>query len=290
MRDSKVLPFGGTAPESRKEWKRLGLFVAIGAAFFLLAVVGTAFVPFGWPDAIRRSAHPTIFVPLGLVLTVRLLRRDAREMAPASLFNPWLVGRASVVWLALGIALAGIIVLTFAVAFGLRWAPNVQWSGPGMVLSLWAILVTAAAEEISFRGYALWRLMRLIGFWPAQTLIAILFTLSHFTLGGYTLIPALIGTVTGSILYGATFARARGLAAPIALHSGWNIAQHLLLSPLNPSATPVVPTFPHTPTAWEYGSMVTIIGIVMVAGTIGVLKTKELGLIDLERSTPPLIP
>jgi membrane protease YdiL (CAAX protease family) len=284
MRDSMVLPFGATAPESRKEWKRLGLFVAIGAALFLLAVVGTAFVPFGWPDAIRRSAHPTIFVPLGLVLTVRFLRRDAREMAPASLFNPWLVGRASVVWLTLGIALAGIIVLTFAVAFDLRWAPNVHWSRTGMVLSLWAILVTAAAEEIAFRGYALWRLMRLIGFWPAQSLVAILFTLSHFTLGGYTLLPALIGTVTGSILYGATFARTRGLAAPIALHSGWNIAQHLLLSPLNPLATPLVPTFPHTPTAWEYGSMVTIIGIVMVAATVGVLKMKRLGVVEVERN------
>ena len=284
MRDSESAPQRNM--RRAEEWKRLGLFVAIGAVFFLLAVVGTAFVPFGWPDAIRRSAHPTIFVPLGLVLTVRLLRRDAREMAPASLFNPWLVGRASVVWLILGIAIAGIVVLTFVLAFGLRWAPNAQWSGPGMVLSLWAILVTAAAEEISFRGYALWRLMRLIGFWPAQTLVAILFTLSHFTLGGYTLLPALIGTVTGSILYGATFSRTRGLSAPIALHSGWNVAQHLLLSPLNPSATPVVPTFPHTPTAWEYGSMVTIIGIVMVAATIGVLKTKKLGVVELERSTP----
>jgi membrane protease YdiL (CAAX protease family) len=283
-RDSEATPQRNT--RRAEEWKRLGLFVAIGAAFFLLAVVGTAFVPFGWPDAIRRSAHPTIFVPLGLVLTVRFLRRDAREMVPASLFNPWLVGRASVVWLILGIALAGIIVLIFAVAFGLRWAPNAQWSRTGMVLSLWAILVTAAAEEISFRGYALWRLMRLIGFWPAQTLIAILFTLSHFTLGGYTLLPALIGTVTGSILYGVTFARTRGLAAPIALHSGWNIAQHLLLSPLNPSATPVVPTFPHTPTGWEYGSMVTIIGIVMVAATIVILKTKKLGIVEPERNAP----
>jgi membrane protease YdiL (CAAX protease family) len=287
MRDSIGLPFGAPATDARApEWKRLGLFVAIGAAFFLIAVVGTAFVPFGWPDAIRRSVHPTIFVPLGLLLTVRFLRRDAREMAPASLFNPWLVGRASVVWLILGIALAGIIVLTFAVAFGLRWAPNAHWSGPGIVLSLWAILVTAAAEEISFRGYALWRLMRLIGFWPAQTVVAILFTLSHFTLGGYTLLPALIGTVTGSILYGVTFARTRGLAAPIALHSGWNIAQHLLLSPLNPSATPLVPTFPHPPTAWEYGSMVTIIGIVMVAATIGILTTKKLDILEPERNAP----
>ena len=72
---------------------------------------------------------------------------------------------------------------------------------------LCAILLIAAAEEISFRGYALWRLSRLIGFWRAQAIIAILFALSHATLGGYSLVPALLGTVIGSVLYGVAFAR-----------------------------------------------------------------------------------
>lgn len=85
--------FGTPDLDSRAgEWRRLGLFLAGGTAVFLLAVVGAAFVPFGWSDAIRRSAHPTIFVPLAVVLTAKFLRKDAPEIAPAALFNPWPVG------------------------------------------------------------------------------------------------------------------------------------------------------------------------------------------------------
>jgi membrane protease YdiL (CAAX protease family) len=238
---------------------------------FLLAVVGAAFVPLSWPDALRRPAHPTIFVPLGLALTVRMLRKDASELPADTLFNPWPVGRTSVQWLLLGIALSCIVALTFVLAFGLRWVSNPHWSGTTTGFILWAILLTAAAEEIAFRGYAFWRLIRLLGFWPAQAIVATLFVISHLTLGGSGFFPALVGNVTGSVLYGIAFARSGGIAAPIALHSGWNIAQHMLLSPLDQSATPLVPTFPHPPTTWDYAAMLAIIGIVMVAASIDIL-------------------
>jgi membrane protease YdiL (CAAX protease family) len=264
--------FGAAASETRRaEWKRLGVFLGISAAAFLLAVIATGFVPFSWPDAIRRSTHPMVFVPLGIVLTVRMLRRDVNDVGSANLFNPWPIGRVTLGWLVVGILLAGVTTLVFVLAFGLRWAANAGWSSVNMILAIWAIVLTAAAEEIAFRGYALWRLLRLIGFWPAQLVVAALFALSHLTLGGYTLLPALVGTVTGSILYGAAFTRTRGLAAPIALHSGWNIAQHLLLSPLNPSATPLIPTFLPPPTPLMYAALVVTIGTVMVAAAAGVL-------------------
>jgi membrane protease YdiL (CAAX protease family) len=169
MRDPLAVPFGAPAPDSRgAEWRRLALFVAIGTVIFLLAVVGAAFVPFSWPDAVRRSAHPTIFVPLALALTVGMVRKDAKELGPAALLDPWPVGRMSVQWLILGSVLACIVALTLVLAFGLRWAPNPQWSGASAALMLWAIVLTAAAEEIAFRGYALWRLMRLVGFWRRE--------------------------------------------------------------------------------------------------------------------------
>ena len=266
-------PFGAASTDSRRaEWKRLGLFLGIGAAIFLFAVVATGFVPFSWPDAIRRSTHPMVFVPLAIVLTIRLLRRDAIELDSAALFEPWPIGRTTLPWLALGIVLAVMTTLVFVLALGMRWAPNAHWSEINMILSIWAIVLTAAAEEIAFRGYALWRLLRLIGFWPAQLIVAALFALSHLTLGGYTLLPALVGTVTGSILYGAAFTRTRGLAAPIALHSGWNIAQHLVLSPLDASATPLVPIIAPPPTPLIYAGMVLTVGIVMVAATFAVLS------------------
>lgn len=266
--------FGSAPAEGRRaEWRRLALFIAIGAGLFLLAVVGAAFVPFSWPDPIRRSAHPMFFVPLVLVLTIRMLRKDASELPREFFFDPWPIRRVSIPWLLLGSALACVVTLMFVVAFGLRWVPNPHWSGLNLVLMVWAILLIAAAEEFAFRGYAFWKLTRLLGFWQAQTIVAALFALSHMTLGGYTSwLPALIGTVTGSILYGAAFARTRTIAASLALHTGWNIVQHLLLSPLNPSATPLVPMFRKGGSAWEYGTMLAIIGVVMAATTFGILK------------------
>lgn len=267
--------FGAPAPGSRgTEWRRLGLFLAFGAAIFLLAVVGAAFFPLSWPDGIRRSAHPMIFVPLAVALTVRMLRQDARAIDQANFFSPWPAGRRSFPWFLLGGLLACVVGLVFVLALGLLWAPNRQWSGASVVLMLWAIVWTAAAEEIAFRGYALWRLKRLLGFWPAQAIVAALFVVSHLTLGGYTFLPALIGNVTGSFLYGVTFTRTRGLAAPIALHSGWNIAQHLLLSPLDPRATPLVSAFPHTPTGGEYAAMLAIVGLVMTAAAVGIYSRR----------------
>jgi membrane protease YdiL (CAAX protease family) len=273
LNESSTGRFGTPAPEARRaEWKRLGLFVAIGAALFLLAVVGAAFVPFSWPNGIRRAAHATIFVPLGLALTIRMLRKDASELPPEALFNPWPIDRMSAHWLLAGIVLSCIVAVAFVLAFSFRWTSNAHWSVMSAALMLWAILLIAAAEEISFRGYAFWRLIRLLGFWPAQAIVAALFVLSHLTLGGSAFFPALIGNVTGSVLYGVVFVRTRGVAAPIALHSGWNIAQHLLLSPLDPSATPLVPAFPHAPTQMEYAGMLAVIGIVMVGATIVIFR------------------
>lgn len=273
MRESVTASFGAAEGDSRRgEWRRLAVFLGVGAGLFLLAVVGAAFVPRSWPDAVRRSAHPTIFVPLAIALTVRMVRADAREPGPAAPFDPRPVGRPSVRWFLLGAALACSVSVVFVVAFGLRWSANLHWSRAASAGMLWAIVLTAAAEELAFRGYALWRLIRLIGFWPAQAIVAALFALSHLTLGGYGLLPALCGTVAGSVLYGSAFARARGLFAPIALHSGWNIVQHLLLSPLEPSATPLVPVFPHVPTGGEYAGMVVIVAVVMVVSTVGILE------------------
>ena len=273
MKDSLAFRFGAPAREARSaEWKRLGLFLLLGTALFLAAVVGAAFIPLGWPDALRRSAHPTIFVPLAVALTVWMLRKDASKLAPAALFDPWPVARTSGLWLLLGGGLAGIVTLIFALAFSLRWAPNAQWSGSNGALMLWAIVLTAAAEEIAFRGYGLWRLLRLVGFWPAQAIVAALFVVSHLTLGGESFLPALVGNVTGSVLYGVVFARTRGVAAPIALHSGWNIVQHLFLSPLDPTATPFVPTFPHPPTGTEYSAMLAVVGLVMAAAAVAVYR------------------
>ena len=46
------------------------------------------------------------------------------------------------------------------------------------------------------------------------------------------------------------------------------MVQHLFLSPLDPTATPFVPTFPHPPMGTEYSAMLAIVGLVMAAAAV----------------------
>ncbi|MEP6550223.1 MAG: CPBP family intramembrane glutamic endopeptidase [Gemmatimonadales bacterium] len=210
------------------------------------------------------------------MITIRMVRRDALTVPPSELFNPWPVARSTPKWLMFGAALSLIVALIFFVLFGLRWSPNALFRPFAFgAMTLWSIPLIAAAEEYAFRGYAFWRLIRLFGFWPAQLVVAGFFAVSHITLGGFALLPALAGTVTGSVLYGVAFARARGIAAPLALHTGWNIAQHVLLSPLDPTATPLAPRVPHVPGSAEYAGMLSVVAIVMVVGMLVLLQPAE---------------
>jgi membrane protease YdiL (CAAX protease family) len=276
-RTELLTPGFGTPATSRlraTEWKRLGVFLALSVAAFLFAVAGASFIPLSLPDLLRRWAHPNIFVPLGTAITILMLRRDFSDLSASEQFKPWPISKSSAGWLVAGAGLLALTIPVFVFAFGLRWSNNGAFSGTAMAFTLWGIIITAAAEEIGFRGYAFWRLIRLIGFWPAQATVAGLFSLSHLTFGGYTLVPALVGTVTGSLLFGAVFARTRSLAAPIALHTGWNLSQHLLLSPLDPTATPLLVRFPHAPSKGEVTLMLAWVGLVMAVSTVVALRFK----------------
>lgn len=89
-------------------------------------------------------------------------------------------------------------------------------------------LVLAAFEEIGFRGYPMRRLLQSFGVWPALLLVAPVFVSYHVFLGWNPLL-ALIGTGTGSLLFGmAAVAARQGLAFPIGVHAGWNFTSWAL--------------------------------------------------------------
>jgi membrane protease YdiL (CAAX protease family) len=81
--------------------------------------------------------------------------------------------------------------------------------------------VLAAYEEIAFRGYPMRRLLYAFGIWPTLLLVALVFAMYHVVLG-WGLVPALIGTSAGSMLFGMAAISTRGLAFPIGVHAGWN--------------------------------------------------------------------
>jgi uncharacterized protein len=130
-------------------------------------------------------------------------------------------------------ALAGLLcVLPLAAAsvISLQWlVPGVRFlraemSFPRVASAIGLYLVLAACEEIGFRGYPMRRLLRSFGLWPTLAIVAAVFVLYHLSLG-WGLLPALLGTGAGSLLFAmAAVAARRGLAFPIGVHAGWNFA------------------------------------------------------------------
>jgi hypothetical protein len=92
------------------------------------------------------------------------------------------------------------------------------------VTAITLFLLLATYEEVGFRGYAMRRLLKVFGMWSTLFIVAAMFVLYHISLG-WALPQALIGTGLGSLLFGmAAIAKRQGLAFPIGVHAGWNIA------------------------------------------------------------------
>jgi uncharacterized protein len=136
--------------------------------------------------------------------------------------------RGSIPRTLLGLVLA--IPLSAISLLSLKWlVPGVQFVRVGSallpVLTAAALsLLLATYEEVGFRGYPMRRLLQAFGVWPTLFIVAIAFVLYHISMG-WELVPALLGTGVGSLLFGmAAIAARRGLAFPIGVHAGWNIA------------------------------------------------------------------
>jgi membrane protease YdiL (CAAX protease family) len=122
----------------------------------------------------------------------------------------------------LGTLLLGIY---FAVSAGIAdvgWSRNSAVGPAAVALGFVAAIAGAAAEELAFRGYPMRRLMEAYGLWAAQLVIAVAFILYHIVLAGWPVVPAIIGTGLGSLLFGMAAVVSRGLALPIGLHAVWN--------------------------------------------------------------------
>jgi membrane protease YdiL (CAAX protease family) len=124
----------------------------------------------------------------------------------------------------LGLASFGIhvsTVATFAGPIRFEWVSGV---GAMAALIYFArFLSTSCMEELGFRGYALRRLAGRLGPWPAVSLTAVAFGLSHL-LYGWDLRTIALGVIPGGLLWGMSAVATRGLAVPIGLHAAWNFA------------------------------------------------------------------
>jgi uncharacterized protein len=100
--------------------------------------------------------------------------------------------------------------------------------GSGSVFALFFYLLlyilVALREELAFRGYPLFSLNYSFGFWMAQLIIFLIFSLEHVA-GGMTWGSAFLGAGTGALLFGFAAIKTNGIAVPIGLHTAWNFGE-----------------------------------------------------------------
>jgi hypothetical protein len=110
---------------------------------------------------------------------------------------------------------------------------EIQWTGslgsiPTILLTLVVLAVSAANEELLFRGYPMQVLMKGIGPWGAIMLLSFAFGLVHRDNEGATTLSVL-NTVLAGVLLSLAYLKTRSLWLPFGIHVGWNVGLAVIL-------------------------------------------------------------
>lgn len=189
-------------------------------AILILTGVAKGMLPPRWGPL----AWGALSTALLLVLTLVLLKRERRAPADVGLGIHWGSGGRLGVGIALGLVLYAAILLGDRLLAGpitLTRDPGATFGG--VVLTVATYLALAAMEELGFRGYPLRSLVPAMGLWPAQLVVAAAFGLSHLAYG-WSWSAILLGVLPSGLLFGFAATRSGGLALPIGIHAGVNLA------------------------------------------------------------------
>lgn len=229
--------------------------------------------------SLRFRALPWLgqFILFGVCAAITVVLGGVFAMIPLTLAFVWLGGdvRSGVglslsgtrltqfgVGVALGAAMVFTWCLVFRAGFGIRWERNVQVTGFFWLAGVWFYLKSAVFEELVFRGYGFVRLSESLGFRAAQALTAILFAVYHVLNVGMPLVPALLFTGMGSLLFGYAFMRSGGVMLPIGMHAAWNFWQEQLMASSGRGQAgmwkPVMAPGAHIPFVERYAALVLV--------------------------------
>ena len=213
----------------RSGWK-------LGAYFLVLLVVWvgvgvTVAVPFTASD-LAESLHVVLVLNavvglagavIPLVFMVRVVERIPLAAFGVGFNRGWRYDLA----LGLLIGLVMVLVLLGAAAavteLDVRWGSREDdrfWIAP--LLTVAAIVVSAASEELVFRGYPMQVLMTGIGRWPAVSVMSLLFGLVHQANPNFTWL-GLMNTILAGVLLSVAYLRTRSLWLPYGIHAAWNL-------------------------------------------------------------------
>lgn len=197
-------------------WMGYLAIIALGAQPKLMA-------PEQWQQMTWGLVSSLLLLPL-VLLFVRWEKISFRHIGMK--FNAGSLLRGLVGTL-IGITIFGVILLLIALAAGagaVQFELNTGWQLGAVGGILATTFALSCMEEIGFRGYSLCMLVNSLGLWPAQIIVVIAFGLCHIAFGwGWNAV--LMGVIPAALLFGMGATASRGLAMPIGLHAGVNLAQ-----------------------------------------------------------------
>lgn len=221
--------FHGPEGALRNGWKAalfaLGAVICSGAAFtFRGALPGTA--SSAWLPA------PWFSFAAFLGLTWMFLELEGRPLRSVGLCLDRRWAREFMLGAAAGAGLMALMALLAYLGGGFHLVRDPHAGFGRLLAGAWLYLAVAFSEELLFRGYVFQRLMRGMGPWPAQALMALLFAGIHWRnpgMAGATRGWASLDIAIAAVLLGLCYLRTRSLAMPMGLHLAWNWTQGSLL-------------------------------------------------------------
>lgn len=166
-----------------------------------------------------------ITAPARFALTLLFIKWERASLSDFGIVLSWGSARRFGFGMLIGFGLIAAHTMLLALAGGIHWAsaPERLARIPCAIIGY---LLLAAREELAFHGYPLRELVPEIKPWGALIFVSVLFAIEH-RVGGASWVNALMGSTTGSLVFGMAAVVTRGLALPIGLHAAWNIGDWL---------------------------------------------------------------
>lgn len=205
-------------------------FVEILAALFLpMSFMGVLFVlnAFPIPPLDKYGLGGVLVLFIALLITYFALKNDKKNFGDIGI--QW--EKKTLIRFVLGFfigILMTVMMLCVVITFSsVHLVYNKDSNALLIMCWLLAFFPLAFMEELIFRGYTFIKINKSIGLWPAQILLALLFSWYHdFT--GVTFFNQLLGPGVWALIFGITAVWSKGLAFPTGLHMAINVVLALV--------------------------------------------------------------
>lgn len=278
---------------------RAGWRIAIFFAQFLSLLLVSQLVTSSLPGGIRVWAALAGLLAAALAAGwIVLARLDGRPIGALGFAVtpavPAEIGTGTLI----GGVLLGAVVLLLLVTGTAHFAPDGGTAAEYARVLLGTLLffaLAAAGEEAIFRGYPFQALVEGVGFWPATVISSGLFSMAHIANPNIDAI-AVANIFLAGVLLSVAYLRTRSLWFATAVHLGWNWMMAALLDfPVSGLVfdTPLYDAVEAGPDWWTGGPFGPEAGLagtlVLVAGTLWLLRTRNVGIAPEMRELGPII-